>query len=49
MASDEQAELEQLAREVLDCVRYVVLSTIDQDGRTRTSPVYFTPHRYADL
>ena len=49
MTPDEQAELDQLAREVLDSVRYVVLSTIDEDGRTRTSPVYFTPHRYADL
>jgi hypothetical protein len=26
-----------------------VLSTIDEDGLTRTSPVYFTPHGYADL
>ena len=49
MTPDEQAELDQMAREVLDSVRYVVLSTIDEDGRTRTSPVYFTPHRYADL
>ena len=38
-----------MARDVLDSVRYVVLSTIDDDGRTRTSPVYFTPHDYADL
>jgi hypothetical protein len=41
--------LEQLARDVLDTIRYVVLSTVDEDGRTRTSPVYFTPHRYQDL
>jgi|SRR5215203_3950038 len=42
-------DLDEMAREVLDSVRYVVLSTIDPDGRTRTSPVYFTPHGYADL
>jgi nitroimidazol reductase NimA-like FMN-containing flavoprotein (pyridoxamine 5'-phosphate oxidase superfamily) len=44
-----EPDLGQMARDVLDSVRYVVLSTIDDDGRTRTSPVYFTPHRYADL
>jgi len=42
-------DLDQLARDVLDSIRYVVLGTIDEDGRTRTSPVYFTPHRYTDL
>jgi hypothetical protein len=42
-------DLDQMARDVLDAVRYVVLGTIDEDGRTRTSPVYFTPHDYADL
>ena len=42
-------DLNQMARDVLDSVRYVVLGTIDDDGRTRTSPVYFTPHRYEDL
>ena len=38
-----------MARDVLDSIRYVVLGTIDEDGRTRTSPVYFTPHGYEDL
>jgi len=42
-------DLDQLARDVLDSVRYVVLGTTDEDGRTRTSPVYFTPYRYEDL
>jgi nitroimidazol reductase NimA-like FMN-containing flavoprotein (pyridoxamine 5'-phosphate oxidase superfamily) len=42
-------DLDQMARDVLDTVRYVVLSTTDEDGLTRTSPVYFTPHGYADL
>jgi hypothetical protein len=44
-----EPELDQQAREVLDSIRYVVLGTVDEDGRTRTSPVYFTPHRYTDL
>jgi hypothetical protein len=38
-----------MARDVLDSVRYVVLGTVDEDGRTRTSPVYFVPHGYRDL
>ena len=37
------------ARDVLDRIRYVVLGTVDEDGRTRTSPVYFVPHGYEDL
>ena len=49
--SDETStpDLNAMARDVLDRIRYVVLGTIDEDGRTRTSPVYFTPHRYEDL
>ena len=42
-------DLDRLAREILDRIRYVVLATIDEDGRTRSSPVYFTPHGYEDL
>jgi hypothetical protein len=37
------------ARNVMDRIRYKVLGTIDEDGCTRTSPVYFVPHRYRDL
>jgi nitroimidazol reductase NimA-like FMN-containing flavoprotein (pyridoxamine 5'-phosphate oxidase superfamily) len=49
--NDETAapDLDQQARDVLDRIRYVVLGTIDEDGRTRTSPVYFTPYGYEDL
>ena len=49
--SDETAapDLAAMARDVLDRIRYVVLGTIDDDGRTRTSPVYFVPHGYQDL
>ena len=32
----------------MDRIRYMVLGTIDEDGCTRTSPVYFVPHRYRD-
>jgi nitroimidazol reductase NimA-like FMN-containing flavoprotein (pyridoxamine 5'-phosphate oxidase superfamily) len=46
---DAATDLDQLAREILDSVRYVVLGTVDEDGRTRTSPVYFTPSGYQDL
>ena len=42
-------DLDQSARDVLDSVRYVVLGTVDDDGRTRTSPVFFTPHGYEYL
>ena len=42
-------DLNAYAREVLDGVRYVVLGTIDPDGRPRTSPVFFVPHGCTDL
>jgi hypothetical protein len=37
------------ARNVMDRIRYMVLGTIDEDGCSRTSPVYFVPHQYRDL
>jgi len=37
------------ARGVIDRIRDMVLGTIVQDGCTRTSPVYFVPHKYRDL
>lgn len=42
-------DLAATAREILDSVAYVVLGTTDPDGSPRLSPVYFTPHDYADL
>jgi hypothetical protein len=42
-------ELSEMARRVLDDNRYMVLGTIEEDGRPRLSPVYFTPARYRDL
>ncbi len=50
MTSDTAAPaLAATARDVMDRIRYMVLGTIDEDGCTRTSPVYFVPHRYRDL
>jgi general stress protein 26 len=46
MAGDELAEM---ARRVIDGNRYMVLGTVESDGRPRLSPVYFTPARYRDL
>lgn len=37
------------ARAVVDRVRYLVIGTVDEDGRARTSPVYAVPYRYRDL
>ena len=31
------------ARNVMDRIRYMVLGTIEEDGCTRTSPMYFVP------
>jgi nitroimidazol reductase NimA-like FMN-containing flavoprotein (pyridoxamine 5'-phosphate oxidase superfamily) len=49
--TDETAaiDLDHVAREVLDGIRYIVLGTIDEDGTPRTSPVFFTPHGYEYL
>jgi Pyridoxamine 5'-phosphate oxidase len=42
-------ELRQMARRVIDGNRYLVLGTVEDDGRPRLSPVYFTPARYRDF
>src|ERR1700712_2911073 len=49
MTASAAPDLGQQARDILDAVRYVVLSTLDADGRTRTAPVDFTPSAYEDL
>lgn len=46
MADD---ELREMARRVIDGNRYLVLGTVEDDGRPRLSPVYFTPARYRDF
>lgn len=47
MSADD--ELRTTARRVIDANRYLVLGTLDPDGRPRLSPVYFTPARYRDF
>ena len=49
MSETDAPDLASMAREILDGVRYIVLGTIDEDGRPRTSPVFFTPHGYEHL
>lgn len=44
-----QPELEAIARGVIDANRYMVLGTLDPDGRARVSPVYYAPDGYGLL
>ena len=46
MADD---ELRDMARRVIDGNRFLVLGTVEDDGRPRLSPVFFTPARYRDF
>ena len=48
-ASGTAADLDTLARRVIDRNQYLTLGTTDPDGRPRLSPVYYTPARYTDL
>src|SRR5262245_57094043 len=47
MSADD--ELRAMARQVIDGNRYMVLGTLEPDGRPRLSPVFFTPARYRDF
>ena len=38
-----------MARDVIDSNRYLVLGTVDDDGRPRVSPVYFTHTDHVDF
>ncbi len=42
-------ELNRRAHDVVDGNRFIVLGTIDDDGRPRVSPVYFTHADYRDF
>ncbi|MFC5823691.1 pyridoxamine 5'-phosphate oxidase family protein [Nonomuraea insulae] len=42
-------KLEELARHIIDTNRYMVLGTVDPDGRPRVSPVYFAPDGYGEV
>ena len=46
---DDDDELREMARRVIDGNRYLVLGTTEPDGSPRLSPVYFTPARYRDF
>jgi len=41
--------LDQVAREIIDRNRYMVLGTADESGRPWVSPVYYAPSGYAEL
>jgi Pyridoxamine 5'-phosphate oxidase len=43
------ADLNAMARRVIDANHYMTLATRDPDGRPRLSPVYYTPARYTDF
>jgi Pyridoxamine 5'-phosphate oxidase len=43
------ADLDAMARRVIDANHYMTLGTIEPDGRPRVSPVYYTAARYADF
>ena len=47
--ADEDADLREMARRVIDHNRYLVLGTVEPDGQPRLSPVFFTPARYRDF
>jgi pyridoxamine 5'-phosphate oxidase-like protein len=43
------ADLNEMARRVIDGNHYMILGTRDPGGEPRLSPVYYTPARYTDL
>ena len=43
------AELDDMARRVIDANHYMTLGTVNEDGGPRVSPVYYTPARYTDF
>lgn len=44
-----RAELDEMARRVIDGNTYMVLGTLDADGQPRLSPVFYTAARYRDF
>jgi hypothetical protein len=43
------ADLDQVARTIIDDNRYMVLGTADERGRPWVTPVYYAPSGYAEL
>jgi hypothetical protein len=46
---EQDTELREMARQVIDHNRYLVLGTVEPDGRPRLSPVFYTPAGYRDF
>jgi Pyridoxamine 5'-phosphate oxidase len=44
-----RAQLDEMARRVIDANTYMVLGTLDPDGQPRLSPVFYTAARYRDF
>jgi Pyridoxamine 5'-phosphate oxidase len=49
MTDEQQADLDAVARGILDSWVYMTLGTADADGRPWVSPVFFAADRYRDL
>jgi len=43
---DAAVDVDAMARAIVDEISFVVLTTVDPDGTTRTSPVYHSAHDY---
>jgi hypothetical protein len=46
---EQDTELREMARRVIDHNRYLVLGTAEPGGEPRLSPVFYTPARYRDF
>jgi len=45
----DRADLDEMARRVIDANLYMTIATLQRDGSPWLSPVYFTPARYHDF
>jgi nitroimidazol reductase NimA-like FMN-containing flavoprotein (pyridoxamine 5'-phosphate oxidase superfamily) len=44
-----EAQLEAMARRIIDGNRYMTIATVGEDGRPWVTPVYFNPDRYRHM
>lgn len=49
VTSEHLSELQNMVRRIIDNNRYMTLGTVEPDGLSRLSPVYFTHHEYRTL